>query len=121
MSYEVLASGLRAGAQRYRSIASSLGTDGVEVTDATPSSFGHVELAAWIKAVAEQCDAATQALHDGATGLADALDSSAHYYETTDENVALSFQNPCFLGPGAPSSPSSPTSPIAPVTSGQPR
>ena len=84
---------------------SSLGPDGVELDHVEPTSFGHIELAAWVKAVAEQCDHATQALHDGAAGLADNLDAAAYYYETTDESVAQNFRAP-FLNRGfAPGSP----------------
>lgn len=108
MSFEVLASGLRAAAGRYRDVAGSLGPDGVELDNVEPTSFGHIELAAWVKAVAEQCDHATQALHDGAVGLADNLDAAAYYYETTDESVAQNFRPP-FLNNGfAPGSPLAP-------------
>ena len=105
MSYEVLVDNLRAGAGRYRTIASSLGADGVEITHVDPASFGHIELAAWVKAVAEQCDAATGALHDGAIGLADGLDAAAHHYETTDVGVGQTFQSPFDGGLLNPSSP----------------
>ena len=66
MSYEVLPDQLRAAASRYRTVASSVGTDGVEITHVAPDSFGHVELAAWVKAVAGQCDNASA---PSATGL----------------------------------------------------
>lgn len=106
MSYEVLVDNLRAAASRYRTVASSVGTDGVDIDNATPDSFGHIELAAWVKAIAEQCDNATKALHDGATGLADSLDASAHYYETTDDTIGSVFQSPfnngTLLDPGSP-------------------
>ena len=106
MSYEVLVDNLRAAAGRYRTVAGSLGSDGVALTHVDPDSFGHIELAAWVKAIAEQCDNATQALHDGATGLGDSLDASAHYYESTDQGVATTFQSPFTSGPFAtPSSP----------------
>lgn len=98
MTYDVLVSELQAAAGQYRTVADSLGTDAVEITHLDPTSFGHVELAAWVKAVADQCDKATTALHDGATGLADSLDASAHYYESTDQGVANSF-TPTFGSP----------------------
>lgn len=98
MTYDVLVGELRAAAGHYRDVADSLGTDAVEITHIDPTSFGHIELAAWVKAVADQCDKATAALHDGATGLADSLDASAHYYESTDQNVATSF-TPTFDSP----------------------
>ncbi len=108
MSFEVLVDNLRAAAGRYRKVADSLGSDGVEITHLDPTSFGHVELAAWVKAIAEQCDNATVALHDGAGGLADSLVETARYYETTDTDVAQSFQSPFTPGgftPGAPFAP----------------
>jgi len=94
MSYEVLVENLRSASGRYHTIAGSLGTDGVEVAHVDPGSFGHVELAAWMEAVVDQCHQATRALHDGATGLADGLDAAAHYYESTDQGVASSFRTP---------------------------
>jgi hypothetical protein len=102
MSYEVLVEQLRAAAGDYRTVAGSLGTDGVEVTHLEPGSVGHVELAAWMRAVADQCDKATRALHDGATGLADSLQASAGYYETTDQGVADAFRSPFGYSPGSP-------------------
>ena len=105
MSYEVLVDNLRAAAGRYRTVASSLGTDGVEITHVEPTSFGHIELAAWVKAIAEQCDAATKALHDGAGSLAEGLDSAAHHYETTDVSVGQTFQSPFSGGLLDPTSP----------------
>lgn len=99
MSYEVLVDNLRAAAGRYRTVASSLGSEGVEIAHAAPASFGHIELAAWVKAVAEQCDAATEALHDGAVGLAEGLESAARHYETTDAGVGEAFRTPLSWGP----------------------
>jgi Excreted virulence factor EspC, type VII ESX diderm len=98
MSYEVLVENLRGAAGKYHGAADSLGADGVEISNLNPESFGHVELAAWVEAVAEQCDKATRALHDGATGLADGLEASARFYETTDQGVAGVLQHP--LGTG---------------------
>lgn len=104
MSYEVLVENLRAAAGRYDGVADSLGTDGVEITNVKPDSFGHIELAAWVEAVAEQCDRATRALHDGATGLADGLEAAAHHYETTDTGVAQAFTSPFSTGLLGPTS-----------------
>src|SRR4051812_43668285 len=98
MSYDVLIDNLRTAAGRYRTVASSLGTDGVDVDHADPTAFGHVELAAWVKAVAEQLDHATTALHDGASNLAAGLDTAAHHYETTDDQVGNAFQSPFSTG-----------------------
>jgi len=116
VSYEVLADNLRAAAGRYREVAGSLGAEGVEITHVDPASFGHIELAAWVKAVAEQCDHATQALHDGATGIADSLDVSAHDYETTDETIGTVFRSPFTSGTVL-----DPTSPFTFGTPGGPR
>ena len=98
MSYEVLVDNLRAAAGRYRTVADSLGSDGVDITHVDPTSFGHVELAAWVKAVGEQLDNATKALHDDTDALADGLDAAAHHYETTDTGVAQVFQSPFTTG-----------------------
>ena len=116
MSYEVLVDDLRAAAGSYDKVADSLGTDGVKVDHVEPTSFGHVELTAWVKAVAEQLDKASQALHDGATGLADSLGVAAHHYETTDDQVATYFTNPF----GTPSAPFTPSNPFAPPNAPKP-
>jgi hypothetical protein len=105
MGFEVLVENLRSASARYRTTASSLGTGGVEITHVEPGSFGHIELAAWVKTIAEQCDLATRALHDGATELADGLDTAAHHYETTDVTVGQVFQSPLSSGLLGPTSP----------------
>ena len=94
MSYAVLVQQLRAAASDYRSVAGNLGTESVEINHVEPDSFGHIELAAWVKAVADQCEKATTALHDGATGLAGSLDAAANHYETTDDQVRQVFTQP---------------------------
>ena len=94
MGYEVLVRNLRFAAGDYRTVATSLGTDGVDVTNCEPDSLGHIELAAWLKAVAEQCDKATKALHDGATDLAGSLGAAARHYDTTDQLIGQTFRDP---------------------------
>jgi hypothetical protein len=125
MTYEVLVENLRAAAGRYRSVASSLGTDGVDITHVDPGSLGHVELAAWLEAVDEQCHNATMALHDGAAGLADSLTSTAARYETTDDDIGSLFRSPLGGGPpfGPPSGPpfGPPLAPPFAPTTGGPR
>ena len=111
MSYEVLVEDLRTAAGEYRTVAGSLGADGVEITNVSPGSLGHIELAAWLEAVGEQCDKATTALHDGATGLADSLQAAAGHYETTDQAVGSVFRSPFGGGLlGSPFGPPAPTS-----------
>ncbi len=100
MTYEVLAGSLRDASGRYRTVATSLGSEGPEITHVEPDSLGHVELAAWLTAVVDQCDKAAEALHTDTGRLADSLDASARYYETTDEQVGFEFQRPMpFFGP----------------------
>jgi hypothetical protein len=94
MSYAVLVEELRTAAGQYRTVAGSLGTTAVEIANIGSDSLGHVELAAWLTAVAEQCGKATTALHDGATGLADSLQAAAGHYETTDQGVCAVFRSP---------------------------
>ena len=98
MSYEVLVENLRSAAGSYRAVAADLGTTAVEVTNAKPGSMGHVELAAWIEAVADQCAKANAALHDGATGLGESLESAASHYEITDDQVGQAFRLPFTSG-----------------------
>lgn len=94
MSYDVLAAELRAAAADHRAIATSLGSTPVDITVTTPEPVGHVELAAWIGAVEEQCHNAHDALGAGQEGLAGRLDAQATDYETTDETVSLWFRQP---------------------------
>ncbi len=98
MSYDVLISNLRAAADKYDAVAVSLGADGVDLADVEPDTFGHIELTAWVKAVADQCDQATKALHDGAVDLGTNLRTTAYTYETTDQGVESWFSTP-FGGP----------------------
>jgi hypothetical protein len=102
MSYEVLVDELRTAAGEYAGVADRVG-DPVSVTHVEPASLGHVELAAWLTAVVDQCEKATAALAAGAAGLADSLESTATRYETTDEAVAQRFTQPFGPAPfGAP-------------------
>ena len=105
MTYEVLVENLRSAAGDYTTIASKVG-DPVDVSHVTPGSLGHVELAAWLTAVVDQCEKATTALHDGAAGLAESLRAAARHYETTDEAVGQCFTQP--LGAGIFSTPTGP-------------
>ncbi|WP_300644353.1 WXG100 family type VII secretion target [Nocardioides sp.] len=128
MTYEVLVEELRAASGDYRAVAEELGPGSICLTHRTPESLGHVELAAWLGAVAEQCTEASRALHDGAVDLADDLATAATHYESTDDGVAEMFRRPSpfldplspFLTPGqgpvlGPPSPSGSTGPTAPA------
>lgn len=120
MSYAVLVENLRAAAGKYRTVAGSVGTEGVQVTNVKPDSLGHIELAAWLEAVADQCQKATKALHDGASGLADSLEASARYYENTDQAVGSTFRMPFDTGLLGPTQPAFPLSPASPPVYGPP-
>lgn len=98
MTYEVLVTSLRKAAGRYRDVADKTG-EVVAVTHVEPDSLGHVELAAWLQAVADQCDKAHTALGEGAHALADGLDASAATYEATDEDAGSLFRAPLGSGP----------------------
>ncbi len=100
VTYDVLVDDLRSAAGDYRGVAASLGTSGVTITHITPDSLGHVELAAWLEAVAEQCANATRALHDGANDLGTDLDTAATGYETSDHEARDAFTSP--FGPSSP-------------------
>jgi len=100
MSYEVLVQELRDAAGEYDGVASSLGVTPVVIDHVTPDSLGHIELAAWLMAVAEQCGNAHTALNDGLGALALGLRTSAIDYETTDDQVADFFVDP-FSGPSS--------------------
>lgn len=113
MTYEVLVEQLRGAAGDYSGVAEELGRGAICLTYRDPEHLGHVELAAWLGAVAEQCVEAGRALHDGAVGLAEDLRSAAHHYESTDDGVAEMFR-PTFpfpFGPGGTSPLLGPPSP----------
>ncbi len=92
MGYEVVVEELRTAAGQYERTVSDMAGYDFEATNVAADTFGHVELAAWYSAVADQCDNAGKALHDGATGLATSLRGQARTYEGTDENVGAAFQ-----------------------------
>ncbi len=94
MGYEVVVEELRTAAGSYERTVGDMASYDLDATNVAADTFGHVELAAWFSAVAEQCDNAGQALHDGATGLAASLRAQATTYEGTDANVGATF------GPG---------------------
>lgn len=107
MGYEVLVEHLHEAAGKLRTITDPLEGYELASTHSKAEDFGHVELAAWFAAVVEQCDAAGQALRDGAETLATSLDTTARDYQLTDEGVASSFRSP-FTTPGYPFAPAPP-------------
>lgn len=117
MSFAVLVAELRTAAGLYEGVGADLGTTPVVIDHVDPTSLGHVELAAWLAAVADQCTKAHQALADGVTDLAVDLRTTATTYETTDDAQATRYQ-PYLLGspslPGAPASPFFPGGAYAP-------
>lgn len=108
MTYEVLVEELRAASGDYRAVPEELGSGSICLTHRTPERLRHVELAAWLGAVADQCTEASRALHDGAVDLAEDLQTAAAHYESTDDSVDRMFRFPSpfldphrpFLGPG---------------------
>jgi hypothetical protein len=94
MSYEVLVENLREAARRMRSTTAPLAGYDFHSSNVTGESFGHVELAEWFEAVADQCDKAGAALRSGAEALAGQLEYAANTYERTDDGVADQFQAP---------------------------
>ncbi len=103
MTYEVLAQDLTAAAGEFRSMTSPLSGYELTLTNMEPESLGHIELAAWLVAVDEQCDNAGRALRAGAEDLGNALDSSASYYTQADETASSEFDflQPPGVGPFA--------------------
>ena len=112
MGYEVLVEELRSAAGDYEGVADELGTGAMCLTSRDPEHLGHVELAAWLGAVADQCAEASRALHDGAVELGADLRAAAAHYESTDEAVAQGFRP--FGAPGSPFG----TSPLLPPLGG---
>ena len=81
MSYDVLVENLRQAAAQMRSTTQPLSGYDFHSTNVTGESFGHVELAEWFEAVADQCDKAGKALRSGAEALAGQLEYAADTYE----------------------------------------
>lgn len=94
MSFEVIIDGLRSAGDKYESCVSEMVGYDFATVGVSGASFGHIELAAWFSAVADQCDNAGQALHDGAAGLAASLRAAANDYEATDNNVSNTWKDP---------------------------
>ena len=94
MSYDVVVGELRAAAGRYETMVGPLAGYTFTIANASPESLGHVELAGWVTAVADQCGKAGVALHDGAVGIAGSLDTTAAGYERADQGSATGFQQP---------------------------
>ncbi|MFC6285506.1 hypothetical protein ACFP3Q_06195 [Nocardioides sp. GCM10027113] len=91
-SIEVEPGALRAAAARLRSATSPLVDYDFPEEHVTPTSFGHVELAAWFLAVVDQCDKAGQALGAGGESLAGRLAAAADDFTATDQGVASGFR-----------------------------
>lgn len=91
MTIEVEPQDLRAAAAALRAPTQSLiGHDFAE-EHVNPTSFGHVELAAWFLAVVDQCDKAGDALGTGAEHLAAHLVAAADDFALTDTGVTDRF------------------------------
>lgn len=91
MSLEVVVENLRAAADTLRRTTEPMAGYELDVADLGAEQVGHVELAAWLEAVVDQCTQAGQALRDGAVTLADTLDRTARDFERTDQCVAVGF------------------------------
>ncbi|MEZ5096415.1 MAG: hypothetical protein R2731_10020 [Nocardioides sp.] len=90
----------------------------LDVADLDAEQTGHLELAAWVEAVVDQCDKAGQALRDGALALAATLERTARDFEQTDQGVGDHF-TPTSTGTPAPFTPWQPfpgLGPSAPAT-----
>lgn len=91
MTIEVEPQDLRTAASALRGPTQSLiGYDFPE-ENVSPTSFGHVELAAWFLAVVDQCDKAGDALGTGAEDLATQLVAAADDFTATDTGVSSWF------------------------------
>ena len=121
MSFEVVIENLRAAADTLRTTTDPMADYELGVTKLDSDTMGHIELAAWLEAVVEQCDNAGQALRDGAVTLAETLEATAADFERTDEQQAQQYTFPSLLpvpgstptppvyGPPAPSTTPTPT------------
>lgn len=91
--YDVLADDLRSASGEYHAVGDKIADYKLGAANIDPQHIGHVELAAWIKAVTEKCDEAGSALHDGVDLLATAVMDAAGVYERMDDDVATGFTN----------------------------
>lgn len=91
MTIEVEPQDLRHAATALRTATQSLVGYDFPEAEVSPTSFGHVELAAWFLAVVDQCDKAGEALGTGAESLAQRLVAAADDFTATDLGVAGLF------------------------------
>jgi len=91
MTIEVEPQDLRNAATALRTPTQSLVGYDFPEENVSPTSFGHVELAAWFLAVVDQCDKAGDALGTGAESLAQRLVTAADDFTTTDLGISSWF------------------------------
>ena len=98
MTYEINPALVRTMAGRYDDAAAPLAGFDLPTTRVAADTFGHVELAAWFAAVADQVDEAGRAVHEGVTTMAANLRAAAHDAEVTDDAVAQNYTPPAGHG-----------------------
>ncbi len=94
MTYEINPALVRKMAGQYDAAVAPLAGHDFPTTRVAADTFGHVQLAAWYAAVADQVDEAGRALHDGVTAMADNLRVAAHEAETADGDATTRFTPP---------------------------
>jgi hypothetical protein len=99
MTYEIDPALVRSMASRYDAAVAPLAHHDLPTTRVAADTFGHVELAAWFAAVADQVDEAGRALHDAVTTMATNLRVVAKDAETADDDAAARFTPPPAFAP----------------------
>ena len=88
MTYEINPQLVRTMAGKYDAAVAPLAGYDFPTTRVAADTFGHVELAAWFSAVADQFDEAGRALHTSVTTMASDLRVAAHDAEAADDAAA---------------------------------
>lgn len=100
MTYEINPALVRAMAGKYDAAVAPMSGYDFPTTRVAADTFGHVQLAAWYSAVADQFDEAGRALHEGVATMAANLRVAATDAEKVDDAVQQEFTLPSSPPPG---------------------
>jgi len=114
MTYEIDPQLVRTMAGSYDAAVATLAGYDFPTTRVAADTFGHVELAAWFSAVADQLDEAGRALHTGVTTMADHLRVAAHDAEAADDAAAQGLTIEPHTPPSGLAALLDPTRPVPP-------
>lgn len=115
MTFEINPALVRRMAGKYDAAVAPIAGYDFATTRVAADTFGHVELAAWFSAVADQFDEAGRALHDGVTTMAANLRVAANDAEAADDAAKAGLTLPTYTPPTDLAGLLDPTRPAAPA------